>query len=208
MADAKKSMAVNQKEKPPEKQNSQGILKVIVVVIILIMLASIGFGIGIYLKVIDVDNMLNNVKAGKNPFEKPHSLATNFEPVELGGGQVDLSKNNVPPTTNINNPTNQQPLPQMIGQAGTLSDSKVKKQLTVEEKEAAKGIAKMARMYSEMKPEEAAGILQNLDDRTLVSILQKMEEENAAQVLAVFDSRRAAQITSLMLQHSTGVTSN
>ena len=60
--------------------------------------------------------------------------------------------------------------------------------------------AKLARVYSSMRPTEAAAILNNLDDASVLAILGKMEEDQAAQILALLDAARAADLTRAMLQ--------
>ena len=61
-----------------------------------------------------------------------------------------------------------------------------------------KRVSKLARLYNEMKPEDAASILDALDDDTAIAILQRMDEGQASQVLAKFDADKSARITKIM----------
>jgi len=49
-----------------------------------------------------------------------------------------------------------------------------------------------------MKPEEAAKIMETMDDDIVISILQRMDESQVSQVLTKFDTDRAANITKIM----------
>ena len=62
-----------------------------------------------------------------------------------------------------------------------------------------KRISKLARIYDNMKPEEAAKALDSVNLDTVVLILQKMDESNAGKVLAKMESRQAAQITQMLM---------
>lgn len=70
----------------------------------------------------------------------------------------------------------------------------------IAEREAAekKRITKLARIYDNMSPEEAAKALDSVNIDTVALILQRMDESNAGQVLAKMDPVHAAQITQIM----------
>ncbi len=63
-----------------------------------------------------------------------------------------------------------------------------------------KTIAKLSRLYSSMKPEEAVAIMKHLDDQTIILILSKMEEDQAAKILASFNTDQAARLTQKMIK--------
>ncbi|HIE04843.1 MAG TPA: hypothetical protein EYP61_08800 [Candidatus Latescibacteria bacterium] len=58
---------------------------------------------------------------------------------------------------------------------------------------------KLARLYSAMRPQDAASALSKLDDELVVQILSKMEERKAAKILAAMGPDRAADLTVRML---------
>jgi flagellar motility protein MotE (MotC chaperone) len=76
--------------------------------------------------------------------------------------------------------------------------AELEKQIQLKQKEDAKRISKLARLYGGMKPEEAVPILNQLDNATVIAILGKMEEEQVSKILAQMEAQRAAQITKTM----------
>ena len=58
---------------------------------------------------------------------------------------------------------------------------------------------KLARLYSAMRPQDAASALSKLDDELVIQILSKMEERKAARILAAMGPDRAADLTVRML---------
>ncbi len=80
-----------------------------------------------------------------------------------------------------------------------VSQKDLEEQAKVREAAEKKRISKLARIYDNMKPEEAAKALDNVNIDTVVLILQKMDESNAGKVLAKMESRQAAQITQMLM---------
>lgn len=66
------------------------------------------------------------------------------------------------------------------------------------EAEEKKRVARLARIYESMKPEDAANALINVDWDTTVLILQRMSEDSVAQVLSKMDPEAAAQLTEML----------
>lgn len=64
-----------------------------------------------------------------------------------------------------------------------------------QQKAAAAGVERVAAVYKEMKPADAAGILTKLSDSDLVPILLALPNDQVAQILAAMDATRAAQLT-------------
>lgn len=74
---------------------------------------------------------------------------------------------------------------------------------TPQEKEARleaekKRIAKLARLYGEMKADQAVPILNRLEDELVIAIFNKMEEDQVTKLLARLDPKRAASLTESM----------
>ena len=61
-----------------------------------------------------------------------------------------------------------------------------------------KRITKLARVYSNMRPQNAADAMNSLPDDTAVAILQRMDEDAAAQTLSKMDPARAARLTQII----------
>ena len=72
----------------------------------------------------------------------------------------------------------------------------------MQEREAAekKRISKLARIYGNMKAEEAAEALGYVEADTAVLIMQKMDEDAAGKILAKMDPSLAAQITQMLYE--------
>lgn len=79
-----------------------------------------------------------------------------------------------------------------------VSQKQIEEQAKAREAAEKKRISKLARIYDNMKPEEAAKALNDVSLDTVVLILQKMNEANAGQVIAKMDSSKAARITQML----------
>ncbi len=79
-----------------------------------------------------------------------------------------------------------------------ISRKDLEAQIAKREAEEKKRITKLARIYDNMSPEEAAKALDSVNIDTVALILQRMDEGNAGQVLAKMDPLQAAQITQIM----------
>jgi hypothetical protein len=55
----------------------------------------------------------------------------------------------------------------------------------------------LAKIYAEMKPEDAARILKQLDDVTAMAIVARMKADKAARLLEAFGPERSVRITQL-----------
>ena len=72
---------------------------------------------------------------------------------------------------------------------------KLTKQRQADEK---KRVSKLARLYNEMKPADAAKILETMDNDIVIAIFQRMDESQVSQILTEFDPDRAATISKIM----------
>jgi flagellar motility protein MotE (MotC chaperone) len=82
-------------------------------------------------------------------------------------------------------------------QASELEDviAEWKRLRSVDDTEAAKRIAAMAKLYSNMKPEAAARVLVRLDDETFAKVLAKIDKRQAGKILSLIDPERVARLT-------------
>ncbi len=81
-----------------------------------------------------------------------------------------------------------------------ISRKEIEAQMAVREAAEKKRISKLARIYENMKPEEAAQALDGVEMDTVVLILQKMSEDAAAQVLAKMEPIQAARLTQMLFE--------
>lgn len=74
----------------------------------------------------------------------------------------------------------------------------IEEQRLKREAEEKKRVTRLARIYENMKPEQAANALINVDWDTTVLILQRMNEDSVAQILAKMEPEAAAQLTEML----------
>ena len=185
-------------EAPVEKKSRIiFLLKLGVALLLVILLILLGFGVGVYFKLIDLEDLGKQYGLAKVPgigqyFEQP---ATNFEPVELPESATAPALPVVQPPADPA-PAAVAPPPKTV----PLTEAEKEKMLKKQQQEENKRIGRLARLYGGMKPEEAVGILNRLDDAEVLSIMGKMEEEQVSKILPLFDSSRAARLTQSMMR--------
>lgn len=209
MAEKPKTPAAKSKQTvltPPEipeaPQSKFGLVfKIVFVALALCILVAIGFAAGVYLKMIDVEKITKDINLSQNPVVGRFLPKTNFEPVEL---EEDTENIQIPPGSALTPNHTQQPVivppAEQLPNDNIITKEDLEKQAKLRQKEEAKRISKLARLYGEMKPDAAVAIMKELDDPTIVAIFNKMEEEQVSKILALFESRRAARITENMLK--------
>lgn len=79
-----------------------------------------------------------------------------------------------------------------------VSQEDIEKERKAQEAAEKKRISKLARLYDQMKPQEAAEAMNSLSDDVAVAILKRMDESQAAKVMAAFEADKAASITQIM----------
>ncbi|MDR7865458.1 MAG: magnesium transporter MgtE [Sporomusaceae bacterium] len=180
---------------PAKKNKFRFLLMATLVLLVLLMLAGGSLYAAVFFKFIDVDALAAQYNLASYPvigryFAKP--AATNFETVDL------------PPEA-----AKETPAPAPAAQAApapaaaAASPDELKAREAKAKQEEAKRISRLARLYAEMKPDEAAPILNQLDDPTVLAIFNKMEDSQVAKLMALFDARRAARLTQDMLKGKT-----
>lgn len=180
-------------DKPKKKSGSK--FKMIVILLILLILIAVGFALGVYLKIIDTQQLAEKWKLNEHPvigqyFSPPK---TNFETVE--------STQQSPPEGSSHSKVPAVVTPEaVVPEIRKIDDVEYQKQLKLKQQEEAKRISKVSRLYGSMKPDEAVAILEKMDDETVLLILNKMEDEPVAKIMALFDARRAAILSQSMLR--------
>lgn len=182
-------------EEQPKPRGS--LLKKLLIAFVVLMLGGVGFALGIYLKLVDLPGLAKQWKLYDYPivgqyFEKPQ---TNFEPVDLDPQENPVSPGAQPAALPS---VVQQPL--QPPQPPPLTDVEKEKQAKAKMQEETKRVAKLARMYENMKPEEVVAILDRLDDATVLAVLGKMDEGQVAKVMGLMDPNRAARLSQSMLK--------
>ena len=192
-------------EAPVEKKSRIiFLLKLGVALLLVILLILLGFGVGVYFKLIDLEDLgkqygLANVPGIGRYFEQP---ATNFEPVELPESAtapaLPVVQRRYAGVRHQRYPAAAAVAPQP--KTAPLTEAEKEKMLKKQQQEENKRIGRLARLYGGMKPDEAVGILNRLDDAEVLAIMGKMEEEQVSKILPLFDSSRAARLTQSMMR--------
>ena len=81
-----------------------------------------------------------------------------------------------------------------------ITKEEIEKQQKEREAAEKKRVTKLARLYNDMKPADAAKVMETLDIDLCIAILQRMDEGNAAKVITAFDPSRAAEITQIIYE--------
>lgn len=199
--DAKKGGKAGGEEKAEQPvKRSRRWWKWLLVVVIILLIAAVAFAAGIYLKLFDMQaaaerwNLASYPVIGKY-FNPPK---TNFETVDLGPEPV-LPPVKEPEAEVVLLPVQPQPQPP-AGEIKKLDAAELQKMEKIKRQEEAKRIGKLARLYGEMKAEEAVLILNQLDDATVLAIFSKMEEPQVAKLLTTLDPKRAASLSQTMMK--------
>lgn len=176
-------------------------MKALLALILLFVLIVGGFIAGIYLQIFDVKT--TNEKLGLYKLPVVGSFFPKPEPKDNADAQstdanADKSKGQNPanpakPQTNA--PAQPQQPPQ---QRKVLTQQDINQQLKAEQAAQQKRISQLASVYNEMKPQNAANVMKDLNDDMAVAILQKMDNSQAAQVLSAMDPEQSARLTRLL----------
>ena len=184
-------MMANTGEKGVAPSRRKVLLKRAGMGLLLVALVIGGFFLGIYLQILDGDEM--NKKLGL--YDMPIIGQYFVRPTPEDGSTVPDSA--------------AEKAKQEQAQAKKAADDKKSKpvKLTKEEiekltqqrqAEEKKRVSKLARLYNEMKPEEAAKIMENMESDIVIAIFQRMDESQVSQIMANFDTGKAASISKLM----------
>jgi len=171
----------------------RAVLITISVLFIVLVLGAIGFGAGVYLKWIDMQELSRRHNLYRLPLVGQYfpQLQTNFEPVELPATPVQPI---VPPPSAVK-PLQQTPPPAPL----PADPAELEKQQKAKAEEG-KRLSRLARLYGAMKPEEAVNIMNQLEDDAIVAIFSRMEDEQVAKILAAMEARRSARLTQMMFK--------
>lgn len=186
------------------------LLKILLGLILLAVLVIGGFAAGIYLQLIDAEEANAKFELYKLPvvgeyFVKP--------PGADDTGEISIEKSvsvetktevavNVPPTQPAAPPTPPKaPEPEKKeSKPVVVSKEDIEKERQAQAAAEKKRVTKLARLYEQMKPQEAAQAMDSLSDDITVAILKRMEESQAAKIMAAFEADKAASITQIMYE--------
>lgn len=173
-------------EEKPKKKKGKKILKLIIMLILLAVLIAGGFALGIYLRLFDTQAAneklgLYNLPIIGQYFVKPAPTQDEMENMPVENDKPDDKDKK--DTKKV-----------------TISKKEIEQQMKEREAAEKKRVSKLARLYNEMKPRDAAEAMDSLDDDLVIAILQRMDEGNAAKVLSEFQPAKTARLTQLMYE--------
>jgi len=157
------------------------------IVLLVLALIVVGFFLGIYLKIFDSDAMnqkmgLYNLPVIGQYFVPPTPDKESSVPDDRAQKAAEAQKKKEA----------EQSKPVKLTKEEV---DKLTKQRQAEEK---KRVSKLARLYNEMKPADAARILETMDNDIVIAIFQRMDESQVSQIMTEFDAGRAASISKIM----------
>lgn len=177
------------------------IINFAIFLVLLTILAVGGFIAGIYFEVIDKEmtEPVNEVlQLWKYPildqyFEKPEGYV---EPEPEPEPEPKTEEVAVAPVAPAPQP---KPEPKKSKEV-KVSQKDIERQMQEREAAEKKRVGKLARIYQNMKAEQAAEALGYVDVDTAVIIMQKMNEDAVGQILAKMEPTLAAQITQMLFE--------
>lgn len=169
------------------------IVKIALAAILLLVLVAGGFLLGVYLQIFDAGTMNEKLKLYDMPiigefFVKPAPETGEARKEDVSGKPKEELTDSKPDPDKDKG----QSKPKV------LTKEEIEKQMKEREAQEKKRVSKLARVYNEMKPQQAAEVMKDLDDDLSVAILQKMDESQAAKTLAAMDADQSARLTKLM----------
>lgn len=169
------------------------IVKIALAAILLLVLVAGGFLLGVYLQIFDAGTMNEKLKLYDMPiigefFVKPAPETGEALKEDVSGKPKEELTDSKPDPDKDKG----QSKPKV------LTKEEIEKQMKEREAQEKKRVSKLARVYNEMKPQQAAEVMKDLDDDLSVAILQKMDESQAAKTLAAMDADQSARLTRLM----------
>lgn len=173
----------NEATEAAQPSKKKRLLKKLGIVLLLIILIIGGFFLGIYLKIFDSEEMNEKMGLYDLPivgeyFVRPAPQTESTVPDEP---KEETKKEDKSKSKDVK-----------------LTKEEVDKITQQRQAEEKKRVSKLARLYNEMKPEDAANIMENMDNDIVIAIFQRMDESQVSQILTNFDTERAATISRIM----------
>ena len=179
------------------------------------LLVTVGFFIGVYLKMVDLDKLNNEHKIYdwpivgeyfvKLPWERYAEYRAKKEEEDRLAAEAEAQRIAEEEAKRLEEEKKAEAEAKKEAEAEAkkskalvVSNEKIDKERQERAAAEKKRIAKRARLYTDMKPEEAAKIVDNLQDDVAVAILQRMEEGVSAKILAKLDPMKAARFSNII----------
>ena len=164
-------------------------LKILLVLILILVLIVGGFALGVYLRLFDTKKLNEEYKLHELPV-----IGEYFVPPAGGSDETGAQSSSSSSSTSTASKTKKAP------ETVKITKEEIEKQQKEREAAEKKRVSKLARLYNDMKPADAAKVMESLDLDMCIAILQRMDESTAAKILTEFEPDRAAQITQIMYE--------
>mgnify|MGYP000861956787 FL=1 len=168
-------------------------LKILFILILLLVLIAGGFALGVYLRLFDTKELNKQYGLHELPIVGEYFVPPAAE--EHSATEATTSS-----AASAGAPSSAAATPKKAPENVKITKEEIEKQQKEREAAEKKRVTKLARLYNDMKPADAAKVMETLDIDLCIAILQRMDEGNAAKVMAAFDPERAAQITQIIYE--------
>lgn len=167
-------------------------LKILFILILFLVLVAGGFALGVYLRLFDTQALNEEYGLHELPI-----IGEYFVP-PAGAGHTGTSEgtNGAAPAPAGTAAAAPKKAPETV----KITKEEIEKQQKEREAAEKKRVTKLARLYNDMKPADAAKVMETLDIDLCIAILQRMDESNAAKIMTAFEPDRAAEITQIIYE--------
>ena len=175
-----------------KKKKGSKIVKVLLMLFLLLVLIAGGFALGVYLQLIDTQEANEKLKLYDLPvigeyFVRPVPSEADMEKMPVEDAKPDKDKD-----------LKKDDKDKKESKKLVITKEEIEKQMKQREAEEKKRVSKLARLYNQMKPKDAAKAMDELDDDMCIAILQRMDEAVVAKIMTEFDEGKTARITRIM----------
>ncbi|MBO5651468.1 MAG: magnesium transporter MgtE [Selenomonas sp.] len=175
-----------------KKKKGSKIVKVLLMLFLLLVLIAGGFALGVYLQLIDTQEANEKLKLYDLPvigeyFVRPAPSEADMEKMPVEDAKPDKDKE-----------LKKDDKDKKESKKLVITKEEIEKQMKQREAEEKKRVSKLARLYNQMKPKDAAKAMDELDDDMCIAILQRMDEAVVAKIMTEFDEGKTARITRIM----------
>lgn len=197
-----------------EETTGSKLLKIAIIFFLLTVFIVGGFALGLYFKLYDMEQVNEKLGLYEYPvlnwyFEKPLSVIAAEEQSALEKAveeaqAAEAAKKAQEEEKRIAEEKAKEKEKELEDAANGIEKPKplTKEELTkqIQERRAAekKRVTKLARLYENMKPADAATILGDLEDDIVIDIFNRMDEGKVSKILNEFDESRSARLTRIM----------
>ena len=168
-------------------------MKILFILILLLVLIAGGFALGVYLRLFDTKALNEQYGLHELPVVGEYFVPPAAE-------EHRVTETTTSPAASAGAPSSAAATPKKAPENMKITKEEIEKQQKEREAAEKKRVTKLARLYNDMKPADAAKVMETLDIDLCIAILQRMDEGNAAKVMTAFDPERAAQITQIIYE--------